>query len=329
MKNFILISILVPCLCFSQTKTDKIINQVGVAATVAGGVIGLFKKNKNADNKTETKNNNKTSANTNSDGTFSVNAKPEEVVAKLYKCTYKNIDDDNYCVWKSTNADYNILNQNNKDGGNYKAEADPKEMFATKIDTVLTFKQNDIDNIVMVTRSNNYNIDDKNIFISRSGGYRGFVRFQTQDGKQMKLVSNDKIVTDFMTSGGENSRILKLDEENIFYEVPYYEGGAGGHTEHYRDFYSLDSKYLFGYQSSSDWSNFDTGGYATYETEMKIDSVNKTIKLIESSGSFNKKGKLIKSTKETIGTYKYGNGTIIEIPTPKPAVKKTTTKKKK
>ena len=49
MKKFILLSACIPLLCFSQnTQTEKVINQVGSAAAVAGNVIGLFKKNKNA-----------------------------------------------------------------------------------------------------------------------------------------------------------------------------------------------------------------------------------------------------------------------------------------
>ncbi|WP_374330360.1 WG repeat-containing protein [Soonwooa sp.] len=48
MKKIILSSAFFPLLCFSQNpKTDKVINQVGSAAEVAGNVIGLFKKNKN------------------------------------------------------------------------------------------------------------------------------------------------------------------------------------------------------------------------------------------------------------------------------------------
>ena len=79
MKKSILIVILIPFLCFSQnTNTDKVVNQINSATDIANSVIGLFKKkNKdNADNKTDTKSDNKTSASSASDGTFSVNAKP-------------------------------------------------------------------------------------------------------------------------------------------------------------------------------------------------------------------------------------------------------------
>ena len=90
MKKSILIVILIPFLCFSQnTNTDKVVNQINSATDIANSVIGLFKKNKNVDKKSDKKTNNKNSAAITSDGTFSFNAKPEDIVAKLYKCTYK------------------------------------------------------------------------------------------------------------------------------------------------------------------------------------------------------------------------------------------------
>ena len=94
MKKLILISILVPALVFSQnTKTEKVMNDVGTAVGVAAGVIGLFKKDKNkTDNKTDGKTQNKTTAITNSDGTFPVNAKPEDIVESVYKCNYKKLE---------------------------------------------------------------------------------------------------------------------------------------------------------------------------------------------------------------------------------------------
>lgn len=331
MKKLIIVLICIPFLCFSQsTKTDKVLNDVNTATTVIGNVINIFKKDKNKDKSEPPKTNNENSASLSSDGTFSVNAKPEDIVAKLYKCTYKNLkavndEEEKFCVWKPELKDFSKAKQNlNEDEYEYLTKN--VKTFATQIDTILTFKQKEIDNIVIVTHS----ADDDSYTYCQSCGYQGFIRFQTTDGKQMKLISNDKIVTESVSTAGQNATILQIDENNIFYNVPYYEGGAAGHTEHYDNIYSLDGKLLVNYQSSSDWSNFETGGYATSETEIKIDKVNKTIKLIESSGNYNKKGKLIKLTKETIGTYQYGNGNIIEIKqttTAKPAAKKITKKK--
>lgn len=303
----------IPFLGFGQSKTEKVATQVGAAAVVTAGVIGLFKKKKDKNNTTETQNTVKSKTPANPDGTFPINTKPEEIVAKLYKCTYKKLNtvsgEDSYCVWNPTIADFDKLRQNNEE--EYKNWIkDTKITLATQIDTVLTFKQSGIDNIVIITKSEEYS-DREELYLG--SGNKGFMRFQTTDGKHMKLVSNDKLVTGFLTLMFEKPKILQLDEDNIFYDVPYTEGGAGGHTEHYDNVYSLDGKLLVNYQSSSDWSNFETGGYTTSETEMKIDNINKTIKLIESNASYNKKGKLIKSTKETIATYQYGNGNITEI----------------
>ena len=99
--------------------------------------------------------------------------------------------------------------------------------------------------------------------------------------------------------------------------------------------FSLSGELLFSYRSNGFWGGAGEryAENSSSETEMKIDKVNKTITLIENSFYTTKKGS--KKTKETVGTYQYGNGTITEIPTPKPAiaiqkttaVKKTTKKK--
>ncbi len=314
MKKLILTLMTIPFFGFGQSKTEKVATQVGAAAVVTAGVIGLFKKKKDKNDTSKTQNTTEGKISTNTNGMFSVNTKPEDIISSVYKCTYKKLktvgEEENFCVWKPTITDFDKLKQN-VDEYEYKNWIEsPKVMFATEIDTILTFKQKGIDNIIIVTKSDNYSDKEE---LDLGSGNKGFTRFQTTDGKQMKLVSNDKIITGYLTMMFDKTTILQIDDENIFYNVPYTEGGAGGHTEHYNNIYSLDGKYLLGYQSSSDSSNYDTGGYSESKTEMKIDGINKTFKLIESSSNYNKKGKLLKSTKEIVAAYQYGNGMITEI----------------
>ena len=312
MKKLVLL-ILIPIFCFSQnTKTDKVLNQVNTAAGVASGVIGLFKKNKNndnTDNKTDTKGG-KTSdqslKNATPDGTFPLNAKPEDILAKVLKCTNKTLktgyeEVGNFCVWK-------------KD----------KTLFATKIDTVLNFNQNGIDNIVFTTITTETEYTDNN------WGNPGFIRFQKTNEKEMKLVNNKdfEIAEDFITMyAPESLKLLKLDEDNIFYEIYYVDGVAfRGSTIMIKQFFDLNGKNLMEYE---DYSNDGGGSYGnggSKDTKMEIDKINKIIKLVSNEKEYVKrKLKVIKETK----TYQYGNGTITEIKQPatvKPTVK--TTKKK-
>lgn len=301
MKKLILISILVPALVFSQnTKTEKVMNDVGTAVGVAAGVIGLFKKDKNkTDNKTDGKTQNKTTAITNSDGTFPVNAKPEDIVASVYKCTYKKLEQYNngtYCVWKPTTADFNTLNQNNKDDERYyKREEAPDLILATQVDTIMEFKQNGVSNIVIATASWDNPMD-----CFACGAYTGISRFQTTDGKTMKLISNDKIMMESGYGGRPaDISILQIDDENVFYKMTV----DGSH--HGENFYGVIV--------------YDLNGNNVIENgveELKINKTNKTIKLRTDDGNGVK-----------TRTYQYGNGTITEIK--QPAVKKTTTTKKK
>ena len=305
MKKLILISILVPALVFSQnTKTEKVMNDVGTAVGVAAGVIGLFKKDKSktdnkANNKTDNKAQNKTTAITNSDGTFPVNAKPEDIVASVYKCTYKKLEQYNngtYCVWKPTTADFNTLNQNNKDDERYyKREEAPDLILATQVDTIMEFKQNGVSNIVIATASWDNPMD-----CFACGAYTGITRFQTTDGNTMKLISNNKIMIQSGAYGRPvNISILQIDDENVFYKM-INEGSHQGESFYNGSLYDLNGNYVM-----------------DSDEELKIDKANKIIKSIYYDDNGKKK----------IRTYQYGNGTITEIK--QPAVKKTTTTKKK
>ena len=318
MKKLVLL-ILIPVFSFSQNpKTEKVLNDLNTAATVVGNVLNIFKKDKN---KTDNKTPNKTTAISNSDGKFSVNAKPEDIVASVYKCTYKKLEDDNYCVWKPTATEINKLKQSNQDN-DWLNLNDPKIMFATVVaDALLTFKQNGIDNIVIATNLNSYSTDDKNVFIGGAADIVGFVRFQTTDGKRMKLASNNMVLTEMRAFGTESS-ILKLDENNIFYSVPSFEGGFASYSKSLNEIYSLDGKFMLSYVTA-----FISGGKEQESNEMQIDQANKLIKIVEPHVTTDKKGKVIKTTYKTVATYQYGNGTITEIK--QPAVKKTTTTKKK
>lgn len=324
MKKLILILAFIPFTSIAQnTKTDKVLNQVNSVTEVAGNVIGIFKKNKNkdnTDNKTDTKSNNKNTTNTVSAGTFPVNTKPEDILSSVYKCTYKNFDEyTKRCVWKPTATEINNLKQNNQDEYNDWL-SDPKLMFATEVsDSTLTFKQDGIDNIVIATSSDSYSSDDKNISFGGGGFNVGFVRFQTTDGKTMKLVSNDNIIP--LNGWFSGAEVLKIDEDNIFYNVSTGEGGTAHHSVSYENIYSLDGKLLLTYIKES----YQSGEFQGY-SEMKIDETNKLIKIVEPHITTDKKGKVIKETYKTIETYKYGNGTITEIK--QPAATAKTTKKK-
>lgn len=290
-NKLILISVFIPALFFSQNpKTEKVLNDVNTAVGVAGAVIGLFKKDNN-------KTDNKTTATINSDGTFPVNAKPEDIVAKLYKCTYKKLQEYNnkiYCVWKPTTADFSVLNQNNKDD-DFKREQAPNLILATQIDTIMTFKQNGISNIVIATASWDNPMD-----CFACGAYTGITRFQTTDGNTMKLISNNKIMIQSGAYGRPvNISILQIDDENVFYKM-INEGSHQGESFYNGSLYDLNGNYVM-----------------DSDEELKIDKANKIIKSIYYDDNGKKK----------IRTYQYGNGTITEIK--QPAVKKTTTTKKK
>ena len=83
----------------------------------------------------------------------------------------------------------------------------------------------------------------------------------------------------------------------------------------------MDGKFLLSYVLEA------MGNATQHPNEIKIDEANKLIKIVEPRVITDKKGKVIKETYKTIETYQYGNGTITEIK--QPAVKKTTTTKKK
>lgn len=315
MKKSILIVILIPFLCFSQnTNTDKVVNQINSATDIANSVIGLFKKNKNVDKKSDKKTNNKNSATITSDGTFSVNAKPEDIVANIYKCTYKNFDEyTKRCVWKPTSTEINKLRQNSQDDYNDWL-SDPKLMFVAEVsDSTLTFKQNGIDNVVITTTLSTYSLDDKNTPPGWAN-MGGFIRFQTTDGKRMKFVSNEIVLTEMNFGGGVD--ILKLDEENIFYKVISWEGGTAAYSVTQENIYSLDGKFLLSYVLEA------MGNATQHPNEIKIDEANKLIKIVEPRVITDKKGKVIKETYKTIETYQYGNGTITEIKQPVATKKK-------
>ena len=53
-KKLILILMTIPFLGFGQNKTEKVATQVGAAAVITAGVIGLFKKKKDKNNTTST-----------------------------------------------------------------------------------------------------------------------------------------------------------------------------------------------------------------------------------------------------------------------------------
>ena len=320
MKKTILL-FLIPFLCFSQnTKTDKVINQVNTAAGVASGVIGLFKKNKNkdnADNKADTKSNNKNTTNASSDGTFSVNAKPEDIVAKVLKCNPKNFYEEKYCVWKPDPKDFSNINnlfEDDKERVKYLINMMPT--VATKTDTVITFNKNGVNNIVLGISS--YSTDGDGVYVdcNACSALIGIIRLQA-DGQQMKLANLEKFLIEAGGAGCQKIDILNLDDDNVFYEIKEsmaYKGGERYFTARYFD---LNGNIVM---------RFNDDGYCTdYKTE--IDRTNKTFKLIHNEENYNIKGKLIKSKKQIVATYQYGNGTITEIK--QPVKTKTTTTKKK
>lgn len=316
MKKLILISILVPALVFSQnTKTEKVMNDVGTAVGVAAGVIGLFKKDKN---KTDGKTQNKTTAITNSDGTFSVNAKTEDIVASVLKCTYKKFYDEQFCIWKTEPKDFSkieTLFEDDKDRIKYLTEQN--SILATKIDTVISFKKNGVSNVVLGISSFSTDGDGVYVDCNACSALIGIIRLQETDGQQMKLAHLEKVLIEAGGAGCQKIDVLNLDDDNVFYEIKEsmaYKGGERYFTARYFD---LNGNIV---------TRFDDDGYCTdYKTE--IDRTNKTFKLIHSEENYNIKGKRIKSKKETVATYQYGNGTITEIK--KPAVKKLTITKKK
>lgn len=304
----------IPFLGFGQNKTEKVATQVGAAAVVTAGVIGLFKKKKDKNNTTEMQNPTKSKTSANSDDIFSVNAKPEDIVASVYKCTNKNFDEyTKRCVWKPTATEINELRQNSKDDYNDWLN-DPKLMLAAEVrDSVLTFKQNGIDNVVITTTLSSYSLDDK----TSAPGWShigGFLQFQTTDGKKMKLLKNKMVLPEIGSVG--DAEILKIDAENIFYSVVSWEGGTAAHDMQQQNIYSLDGDFLLSYITQ-----FVSAGQQQESYEMKIDETNKLIKIVEPKIIADKKGKVIKETYKTITTYQYGNGTITEmkISTPKKA----------
>jgi len=336
MKKFILTLILVPALVFSQnTKTEKVMNDVGTAVGVAAGVIGLFKKDKSktdnkANNKTDNKAQNKTTAITNSDGTFPVNAKPEDIVANLYKCTYKKVaypegESQTLCIWKPTPADFTKLKQNSDAGAWTDYEKDPNLALAVEVDTVMAFQKNGINNIVIAASSHELNDYGQIADYHVSGAFTGFIRMQTTDGKTMKLISNDKLML-YSGSFGSSGQVslLKLDDENIFYGITDSQMHQG-FEDIFVTYYDMNGKVVIEYDDHNSGGH-NPDDYEESETKMDIDKTNKIIKLVSTNQRY-KKEKLIKTTKQIVATYQYGNGTITEIK--KPAVKKTTTTKKK
>jgi len=319
MKQLIYLILLSPFLCFSQnTKTEKALNQVNSVTEVAGNVIGLFKKKKDKNSPPDIQKaaNNKTPSNL----IFPTNTNPEEIVTKLYRCTYKKLDEERtLCIWKPTIADLKIKE--------YDAN-DTKIMFAVSVDTVLTFNQNGIDNTIIVTSFGDFSTDENtNLYCADCNHSSGFIRLQPATEGKIKPVSYFKLETE-MNKYSYKSSILKLDEENIFYSVPSSEDFAGGNRV-YTDIFSLDGKNLVGYETSTNLGRTD-GGYSMSDTEMKIDKENKIFKIINFFNRYNSKGKLVESKKD-YSSYQYGNGTITEINQSviiKPAATKKTTKKK-
>ena len=329
MKKLILTLITIPFFGFGQSKTEKVATQVGAAAVVTAGVIGLFKKKKDKSNTTETQNPTKSKTSANPDGTYPVNTKPEEILFNIYKCpNYKDFEVEvatnektgeiiyqkqKHCVWKPELADFGSFDE---ERAKYLREYAPT--LATKVDTVMSFKQNGINNTILATGS--YFISENNDIESShvASVLTGIIRLQSTDGKSMKLVSNQKIMTE-SGAWGKPGRIsiLQIDDENIFYKMEssdMHQGVVNSLT----DIYSLDGNLLIGYEDY-DSSAMNDENYDTHETKMEIDQVGKIVKLISSNKTY-KKGKVIKNSK-SIKTYQYGNGTITEmkISTPKKA----------
>ena len=333
-KKLILILMTIPFLGFGQNKTEKVATQVGAAAVITAGVIGLFKKKKDKNNTTEMQNPTKSKTSANPDGTFAVNAKPEDIVAKLYKCTYKKPSADyteSYCLWKPSLEDFSKLKQNSEDGA--WSDYNINLTLAAAVDTVMAFRQNGIDNIVIAVASHELNDYGGIADFHSSGAFTGFIRMQNTDGKLLKLTSTDKLML-YTGSFGNNGdvNILKLDDENNFYKITDSQMHQG-FADTVVMYYDLNGKAVMSYDDHNS-AGYNPDDYEDSETKMDIDKVNKTIKLISINQRY-KNEKLVKNAKETIATYQYGNGTITEIPTPKPAiaiqkttaVKKTTKKK--
>ena len=206
--------------------------------------------------------------------------------------SYPEEEDRILCVWKPTTTE---LKQKDYD-------VNPKIMFAVVVDTVLTFKQNGIDNTVIVTAFKDYSTDENSSFYCTDCSSKGIIRFQTTEGK-MKPISYYKLDPEAnMYDGGNKSAILKLDEENIFYSVPSHEEYGGG-GNNYESIFSLSGELLFSYRSNGFWGGAGEryAENSSSETEMKIDKVNKTITLIENSFYTTKKGS--KKTKEKYNFY--------------------------
>ncbi|MCG2792386.1 MAG: hypothetical protein L6262_02410 [Weeksellaceae bacterium] len=326
MKKTIYLILLLPLLCFSQnTKTNQVVDQANAAVNVANNVIGLFKKNKNKD-KTETpKTDDKTSKNNNSDGSFPEKARPEDIVRSIYKCSYKNIGDKNYCVWKPTPQDFGKMKQNSN--GTW-TDMDPNLILATEVDTVMTFQQNGTNKMVIATASHELNENGGIADYHAAGAYTGFIQMQITEEKTLMPISIDKLML-YSGSFGNSGEVglLKIDDNNMFYEVTDSQMHQGVSDTGY-SYYDFSGKSVLGYWDS-DNGGFDPDNYDTSETKMEIDKINKLIKLVTVNQHYTK-GKLIKSSKETVGNYQYNNGTITKIEQPlttKPAAK-TSAKKK-
>lgn len=323
MKKLILILMTLPFFGFGQSKTEKVATQVGAAAVVTAGVIGLFKKKKDKNSTTETQNPTKSKTSANPDGTFPINAKPEEILFNIYKCpSYKDFEVEvstnektgeiifqkqKHCIWKPAIEDYGKIDEEQK-----KYIKEQMITFATKVDTVMTFTQNGVKNIIIATLSSSFTDDSGLDSYHAASAITGIIRLQTTDEKNMKLINNDKIM---MLSGawGKPGKIsiLQIDDENIFYEMSWWDMHQGN-VDTFFNYYDLNGNLVMDYQ---DYDNSGGFGKGSSNTKMNIDKINKTIKLTTVEGKR-------KKTK----TFQYGSGTITEIK--QPVSSKNTIKKK-
>ena len=323
-KKLILILMTLPFLGFGQSKTEKVATQVGAAAVVTAGVIGLFKKKKDKNNTTEAQNTAKSKTTANPDGTYPVNTKPEEILFNVYKCSnYKDFEVEvstnektgeiiyqkqKHCVWKPSIEDYGKIDEEQK-----KFIKEQMLTFATKVDTVMTFTQNGIKNIVIATLSSSFTNDSKLDSYHATSAITGIIRLQATDEKNIKLISNNKIM---MLSGawGKPGKIsiLQIDDENIFYEMSWWDMHQGN-IDTFFNYYDLSGNLVMDYQDYDNSGGFGKGGSS--ETKMNIDKMNKIIKLTTVEGK-----------RKKTRTFQYGNGTITEIK--QPVSSKNTTKKK-
>lgn len=314
-KKIILILMTIPFFGSGQNKTEKVATQVGAAAVVTAGVIGLFKKKKHKDknSSTETQNTTKNKTSTNSDGIFSVNTKPEEILFNVYKCaSYKDFEVEvftndktgeiiyqkqKHCVWKPTIVDFGKIDD---ERAKYLKENMPT--LATKVDTVMSFQQNGISNVAIATVSSSVSEDGNLDTFHAASALTGIIRLQMTDGKTMKLISDNKIM---MESGAWGKpgylKLLQIDDENIFYEISWSDMHQGN-VDTFFNYYDLNGNLVMDYQ---DYDNSAGFGKGSSNTKMNIDKINKTIKLTTIEGK-----------RKKTRTFQYGNGTITEVKQP-------------